>query len=127
MITVALGVGVNTAVFSTVDEALLRPLPLPAAHQPAQIYTYNKGIADLHIGQVLSVSLRLAAAGVVIGAAASAGLMRLAASQIKDVSPYDPATFLTVALLLVSVALAAALLPARRASPIDPLEALRAD
>jgi ABC-type antimicrobial peptide transport system permease subunit len=79
------------------------------------------------IGQVLADALRLAAVGVIMGAAASAALMRLAASQVKDVSPYDAATFLTVALLLVSVAVAAALVPARRASRIDPLQALRAE
>ncbi len=79
------------------------------------------------VRQVLSDSMRLVAAGIVLGSAAAAGLMRFASSQIKDVSPYDGWTFLAVALLLASVALAAVLAPARRAARIDPLAALRCD
>ncbi|HTX37635.1 MAG TPA: FtsX-like permease family protein, partial [Bryobacteraceae bacterium] len=79
------------------------------------------------VRQVLSDSMRLVAAGIVLGSAAAAGLMRFASSQIKDVSPYDGWTFLAVALLLAAVALAAVLAPARRAARIDPLAALRCD
>jgi len=79
------------------------------------------------VRQVLAHALRLVAAGVLLGAAVAAFLMRLIASQIKDVSPYDGWTFSLVALLLGGVALAAAFLPARRASRIDPLAALRCD
>ncbi len=82
---------------------------------------------QLVVRQVLGNSMRPVAAGVVLGAAAGAALMRLASSLIKDVSPYDSATFLVVALLLATVALAASLAPARRAAGIDPLKALRCD
>jgi ABC-type lipoprotein release transport system permease subunit len=53
--------------------------------------------------------------------------MRFVTSQIKDVSPYDAWTFGAVACVLVSVGLAAALVPARRAARTDPLTALRCD
>jgi ABC-type antimicrobial peptide transport system permease subunit len=82
---------------------------------------------EMVVRQVLGKSMRLAAAGLALGSAASAVLMRFVASQVKDVSPYDGWTFSAVALLLTTVALAAALAPARRAARIDPLTALRCD
>jgi predicted permease len=82
---------------------------------------------EMVVRQVLGRSMRLAAAGLALGSAASAVLMRFVASQVKDVSPYDGWTFSAVALLLTTVALAAALAPARRAARIDPLTALRCD
>jgi ABC-type antimicrobial peptide transport system permease subunit len=79
------------------------------------------------VRQVVGKAMGLAAAGVALGGAASAVLMRLAASQVKDVSPFDGWTFSAAALLLGVVALAAALGPARRAARTDPLRALRGD
>lgn len=79
------------------------------------------------VRQVVGRAMGLAAAGVALGGAASAVLMRLAASQMKDVSPFDGWTFSAAALLLGVVALAAALGPARRAARTDPLTALRGD
>jgi putative ABC transport system permease protein len=79
------------------------------------------------VRQLLGESMRMVAAGVLLGTAAGAGLMRFVTSQIKDVSPYDAWTFGAVACVLVSVGLAAALVPARRAARTDPLTALRCD
>ena len=69
----------------------------------------------------------LVAAGVVIGIAAAAVAVRLIASMLYGLSPTDPLTYASVALLLVLVALLACLLPARRAAKIDPMVALRAE
>ena len=71
--------------------------------------------------------LRLVAAGVVIGAAAALGLTRLIASFLFGVEASDPATFLAVPIVLTAVALAAVAVPARRASRIDPVLALRGE
>jgi putative ABC transport system permease protein len=77
----------------------------------------------LHL--VLFNGFRLVAAGVLIGLLVSAGLTRFLASQISGVSVTDPWTFAAVVTLVVSVGLFACLLPARRATRIDPLLALR--
>lgn len=71
--------------------------------------------------------LRLVAAGVVVGVAAASGLTRLIASFLFEVDASDPATFLTVPLVLTAVAVAAVAVPARRASRVDPVLALRGE
>jgi len=74
---------------------------------------------------ILTKGMRLVASGVVIGFVASYGLTRFLASQIWGVSATDPWTFGTVAAIILTVGLAACLLPARRATQVDPLIALR--
>lgn len=74
---------------------------------------------------VLKQAGALAALGVTLGLAAAAGLTRLMASLLYGVSPMDPLTFAAVATALVAVALLASWLPARKASRVDPLVALR--
>jgi len=75
--------------------------------------------------QVLGEGLKLAITGVVIGMAAAFGLTRLMSSLLYGVSPTDPLTFTAVAALLITVALAACYIPARRAAAVDPMVALR--
>ncbi|HSR66850.1 MAG TPA: ABC transporter permease [Acidobacteriota bacterium] len=68
---------------------------------------------------------RLAAIGVVIGLAGAFALTRFMAAFLEGVQPADPVSFLIIALLLGAVAVASGLIPAARASRIDPLTALR--
>ncbi len=63
--------------------------------------------------------------GVAVGLAAAFGLTRLIASMLYGVKATDLETFIVVPLLLLSVAVAATILPARRATRIDPVIALR--
>ena len=82
-------------------------------------------------GQVLEMvvrqGLRLAAIGVAIGLCGAFALTRVMASLLYGVSATDPLTFVSIAALLVGVALLASFLPARRATRVDPMIALRGD
>ncbi len=75
--------------------------------------------------KVLVGTLRLALVGIVLGTAASLGAARLIAALLFDVSPWDTATFIAMALTLIAVAVLSGYLPARRASRINPMVALR--
>ena len=76
---------------------------------------------------VVGQSLRLAMAGIAIGLVLSFALTRLVASQLLGVSATDPLIFVGVSCLLCAAALAASIIPARRAIKVDPLVALRAE
>lgn len=76
------------------------------------------------LAMVLRRGLTLIVAGTIVGLAASSAVMRLMASQIWGVSTMDPWTFSVVATLIVVVGLMASLLPARRATQVDPIVSL---
>jgi predicted permease len=69
----------------------------------------------------------LAGIGIGVGVAVAAGLTRLMASLLFQVSPLDPVTYVGVSAVLIAAAVLASYLPARRAAALDPVEALRAD
>lgn len=79
------------------------------------------------VGLVLSEGLRLAAWGVAVGLAISAAAAQLLASLLYGVSAVDPATFGGIAALVLAVAAAASLIPARRATRVDPVVSLRCE
>jgi putative ABC transport system permease protein len=74
---------------------------------------------------VLGQGAWLAAIGVLLGLAGAFALTRLMAGLLFGVTPTDAVTFTWVPLVLISVALLASYIPARRATKVDPLEALR--
>jgi predicted permease len=74
---------------------------------------------------VLKQGLILAGAGVIVGLGAAVGLTRLMGALLYGVDPIDPLTFGSVALSLTVVALFASYVPARRASKVDPVVAIR--
>jgi putative ABC transport system permease protein len=74
---------------------------------------------------ILLQGMRLAAAGVVLGTGCALVLTRVMVSLVFGVKTYDPAVFAGVAMLLSAIALIAALVPAQRATRINPLDAVR--
>jgi ABC-type antimicrobial peptide transport system permease subunit len=74
---------------------------------------------------VLIEGLKPTLLGIGIGAVGALAVSRFVASLIYAVKPSDPLTFAGMALLLTAVALAACILPAYRATRVDPIEALR--
>ena len=79
------------------------------------------------LNMVLGEGLRRVAIGLALGAAGSAAAGQLLRKFLYGVSPADPIAWIAVAILLSAVALAASWLPARRASRVDPMVALRYD
>jgi putative ABC transport system permease protein len=87
-------------------------------------------LGALHVDilrEVLSRAARFAVSGTVLGLLMAAGLARLLQVMLVGVSPFDPLTYASTALLLVAICLLASCVPARRAAIASPLEALRAD
>jgi putative ABC transport system permease protein len=74
---------------------------------------------------VVGQGMTLAVIGVVAGAAGALALSRLIAGWLFGVGAADPTTFAAVSILVAAVALAACYIPARRATRVDPLDALR--
>jgi ABC-type lipoprotein release transport system permease subunit len=76
---------------------------------------------------VIAQGIRLAVVGVLIGAVGSFFVTPFIGSQLVNVSPSDPFSFVAVSIFLTVVAFVASYVPARRAMGVDPLVALRAE
>jgi predicted permease len=83
----------------------------------------SAGLRQMFVRQ----GLLLAGIGAIIGLGAAAGLTRLMSSLLFGVAALDPVTYVGVAAILIAAAALASYLPARRATRVDPLDALRAD
>jgi len=114
VLSLGLGIGANTAIFSVVNALMLRPLPYRAQTRDVLRLVMRDGAV-------------LVVAGLAIGLLAAFGAMRVLRGQLYEVTATDPLTFVVVAALLCVVALAACYFPARRATKIDPMAALRHD
>ncbi|MGH9481631.1 MAG: ABC transporter permease [Terriglobales bacterium] len=84
------------------------------------------GAERAHVLRLIAgLGLALGGCGLALGAAGAWGITRLLKDMLYGVSPTDPVTLAAVGALLLAVALAASLIPARRATRVDPLVALR--
>ena len=79
------------------------------------------------VGLIANQTAKLAVTGLVLGLAAALASTRLLGSLLFGVTATDPATFFAVAVLVIAISMLATLLPARRATSIQPVEALRHD
>ena len=79
------------------------------------------------VGLVLRQSLLLASCGLLVGLGLSLVLTRFIQGQLFEMTKTDPATLASVACILMAIALVAAFVPARRATRVDPIAALRAE
>ena len=79
------------------------------------------------IGLVLRNGFKLAGLGLLLGLGLALGLGRLLQSTLYEVSPFDPVSFAAVALVLAAIGAVACWLPARRATRVNPVDALRAE
>jgi ABC-type antimicrobial peptide transport system permease subunit len=76
---------------------------------------------------VVAQGARVLGIGIVLGAAASIAATRPLADLLFGVTPFDPATYVALSLILALVGLAACYVPAWRASRVDPMTALRVE
>jgi putative ABC transport system permease protein len=76
---------------------------------------------------VLRQGMKLVAAGLALGVALSVGLSRFVAGLLVNTGTLDPLAYASASLLLVAVAAVACYIPARRATSIDPMQALRTE
>jgi ABC-type antimicrobial peptide transport system permease subunit len=84
------------------------------------------GASKSHVmALVLRQGLKLILIGIAVGMAGALGLTRLIANMLFGVKPTDPVTYALVGVLLTGVSLAACYLPARRATRVDPICALK--
>jgi len=77
------------------------------------------------LGLVVRQGVTLDMIGVVVGVIGAFGVTRVIASLLYNVTPSDPISFIGVALFLTVIAFVASYLPARRATTVDPIVALR--
>jgi ABC-type antimicrobial peptide transport system permease subunit len=77
------------------------------------------------IGMVLTGGAKLLALGIALGLAGSLASVRVLSGLVRNISTFDPYSFMAVTLLLFAAGLLASFLPARRAARVDPVTALR--
>jgi predicted lysophospholipase L1 biosynthesis ABC-type transport system permease subunit len=157
VLTLGLGLRATTAIFSVVHGVLLQPLPFAEPdrlvgvwhqrfnHGPGTYFTYrDHHVASRRTREIgirialgaqaedvrrlfLRHGLSLTAAGIAIGLAASLALTRIMVALLFGAGPMDPLTYAAVSAGLAAVAMLAAWLPARRASRVPPMVAMRAE
>jgi hypothetical protein len=149
ILTLALAIGANTAILSVVDHVLWRSLPLPHADRLVRLYESNPAAgrpkvdassahaADWRIALgasrmqvvrlVVGASVGAMAIGVTLGLAGAAAAARSLGTLVFGVPPIDPVTLVLMPAAFIVIAALASLAPARRATQIDPVVALRND
>jgi putative ABC transport system permease protein len=95
-------------------------------HEIGVRMTFGARQADI-LQLVLRRGLSLTLAGIAIGLGVAIAVTRMLASYLYGVSPNDPTAFALAPVVLVSVALLASYIPARRAARVDPIQALRCE
>lgn len=118
LLTLALGIDACTAMFSVNHAVLLKPLPARGRAWPGGSSRSRQFPDGAQVDAYF---------GIALGLVGSLALARVLQSQLFEISAYDPTTFGGIAALLFVVATLASVLPALRATKVDPLVALRAE
>jgi len=111
VLSLTLGIGANTAIFSLINAVMLRTLPVSHPEELLQVTADMPQISTNPIWQQIR--------------ALAAATTRFVSSFLYGVKPNDPVTLALAALVLTAVAAFAGYLPARRASRLEPMTALR--
>jgi putative ABC transport system permease protein len=111
----------SIGVYSTVSYAVSR-----RTHEFGVRIALGARAADV-VGQVLGEGLRMVLGGILAGLALSLAAGKLVSSLLYGIKPSDPGAMVMVAAVLVTIAIVAAFVPARRAAAADPILALRAE
>jgi ABC-type antimicrobial peptide transport system permease subunit len=123
VLTLALGIGANTAIFSVVNAVMAY-----AVTQRTREIGIRMALGAQRsevMGLVLRQSLVLTCVGIVLGTAGAAMVTRYLEGMLFGLTPLDATTFVAVSVIFVMVPTLASWVPARRATKIDPLIALR--
>jgi len=94
------------------------------SHEIGIRLSLGAGTGDV-LRMIVGQGMRLVVIGVAAGIAAAIGLTRFLTGLLFGIKPTDPVTYITVAALLSAVAFIATYIPARRATKVDPIIALR--
>lgn len=103
VLTLAVGIGATTAMFSVINAVLSRPVQVPSSESVVRFL------------------------GIALGLVASFGLARFVSALLFQVSPHDALVFLTVPVLVATAALLGIVIPSQRAMHVNPIDALRVE
>lgn len=150
VLSLAMGIGFNTALFGLVDAMLFKPLPVSEPDRLVNIYTsiglygviaYSVARRTREIGirmalgarrgsvlgLVLRQGLTVTGVGLMAGALLAIVAARALSGALYGIGAADPVTWVGAALTVLIVSALANIVPARRAAAVDPARALRAD
>ena len=125
VLTLALGIGANTAIYSLVDALILRALPVKAKELGIRIVlgTRAEDMLRLIVRETMSLILLRIGIGIPVALAAS----RFISNMLFGVKATDSVTITFCICVMCGVALLAGYVPARRATKVDPIVALRCE